>query len=60
MSGGYPYFIQFICREYFDVWLSQHDKGEAMSVVNADILRKLDTDFFCGAAGHVLQTDRES
>ena len=59
MSGGYPYFIQFICREYFDVWLSQHDKGEAMSVVNADILRKLDTDFFVGRWSRATDRQRE-
>ena len=25
-SGGYPYFIQFICREVFDVFIQQHAK----------------------------------
>ena len=59
MSGGYPYFIQFICREYFDAWLRQHDKGEAMSVVNTDILRKLDTDFFVGRWSRATDRQRD-
>ena len=59
MSGGYPYFIQFICREYFDTWLSQRDKGEAMSVVNSDILRKLDTDFFVGRWSRATDRQRD-
>ncbi len=58
-SGGYPYFIQFICREYFDTWLSQNKKGEQMSVVNADILRKLDTDFFVGRWSRATDRQRE-
>ena len=59
MSGGYPYFIQFICREYFDTWLSQSDKGETMYVVNADILRKLDTDFFVGRWSRATDRQRD-
>ena len=27
-SGGYPYVIQFICREVYDVALQKHDKNE--------------------------------
>ena len=27
MSGGYPYFIQFICREIFDSWIAHIRRG---------------------------------
>ena len=23
LSGGYPYFIQFICREVYDIWIQR-------------------------------------
>ncbi len=58
-SGGYPYFIQFICREYFDTWLGRKSKGEKMAVVNSDILRKLDTDFFVGRWSRATDRQRE-
>ena len=48
MSGGYPYFIQFICREVYDAFIQRIDKGERTSVPAAEIEQKLDTDFFAG------------
>ena len=48
MSGGYPYFIQFICREVYDAFIPMIDKGESASVPAAEIEQKLDTDFFAG------------
>ena len=48
MSGGYPYFIQFICREVYDAFIQRIDKGERASVPAAEIEQKLDTDFFAG------------
>ena len=59
MSGGYPYFIQFICREYFDTWLAQQHLGEKMIVASADILRKLDTDFFVGRWARATDRQRD-
>lgn len=59
MSGGYPYFIQFVCREYFDTWLGQASRGKTMSVVDADILRKLDTDFFAGRWSRATDRQRD-
>lgn len=47
-SGGYPYFIQFICREVFDVWVSQLADGKLGGVPVEAIKRKLDSDFFAG------------
>lgn len=46
MSAGYPYFIQFICKEVFDAWIGKVNVGEAPSVPMNSILSKLDQDFF--------------
>ncbi len=56
-SGGYPYFIQFICKEIFDIFIQQHAAGQKLSVPIEAILRKLDDDFFSGRWG--LLTDRQ-
>ena len=42
-SGGYPYFIQFICREVYDVFLERLVAGENAVVPRREIMRKLDT-----------------
>jgi hypothetical protein len=47
-SGGYPYFIQFICREVFDVALQKLELRQKPLVPLNEIIRKLDTDFFAG------------
>lgn len=47
-AGGYPYFIQFIGREVYDVALQKYHKGEPLHISIADITRKLDEDFFSG------------
>jgi len=59
MSGGYPYFIQFICREFFDTWISQMNKGEKMSVPSGAIMRKLDADFSAGRWARATDRQRE-
>lgn len=60
LSGGYPYFIQFICREVFDVWIQRSTNGAPMMSVPADeITRKLDTDFFTGRWARVTDRQRE-
>jgi hypothetical protein len=46
MSAGYPYFIQFICREVFDAWIAMIGKGEIPSAPTTEIVRKLDNNFF--------------
>jgi hypothetical protein len=46
MSDGYPYFIQFVCKEVFDAWIGKITDGLAPSVPMASILDKLDQDFF--------------
>ena len=47
-SGGYPYFIQFICREVYDAFMQRTDKDGQASVPVAEIEQKLDADFFAG------------
>lgn len=57
-SGGYPYFIQFLCREMFDSYLQQKAGGHVNPIVTvAQAVKKLDTDFFAGRWNRV--TDRQ-
>lgn len=58
-SAGYPYFIQFFCKEVFDVWIAKIQKGEVPSVPVADIMRKLDSDFFHGRWAKATDRQRE-
>ena len=48
MSGGYPYFIQFICREVYDASIRLWDQGQQANIPLHEIMKKLDTDFFAG------------
>lgn len=60
LSGGYPYFIQFICREVYDVWIQQLSAGFQPKTIPADeITRKLDTDFFAGRWAKATDRQRE-
>ncbi|MDR2092043.1 MAG: ATP-binding protein [Azoarcus sp.] len=59
MSGGYPYFIQYICKEVFDVWITRASSGQISAVPEKDIIRKLDTDFFQGRWSKVTDRQRE-
>jgi hypothetical protein len=57
-SGGYPYFIQFLCREFFDSWLQQITAGQTKPDVRVgQMVHKLDSDFFAGRWNKV--TDRQ-
>lgn len=58
-SAGYPYFLQYFCKEVFDVWISKIEKGEVPSVPVADIMRKLDADFFHGRWAKATDRQRE-
>jgi hypothetical protein len=58
-SAGYPYFIQFFCRDVFDVWIAKIQKGEVPSAPMADIIRKLDADFFHGRWARATDRQRE-
>ena len=59
MSGGYPYFIQFICREVYDAFIQRLDKGEKASVPAREIVQKLDADFFAGRWARATDRQRE-
>ena len=57
LSDGYPYFIQFICKEVFDAWIGKITVREAPSVPLDNIIEKLDQDFF--APRWARATDRQ-
>jgi type II secretory pathway predicted ATPase ExeA len=55
-SDGYPYFLQFICRETLDhAIVHPHDQTLPMDA----IIRKLDSDFFSGRWESVTDRQRE-
>ena len=59
MSAGYPYFIQFICREVYDAFIQRVDKGKQASVPAREIEQKLDTDFFAGRWARTTDRQRD-
>jgi hypothetical protein len=59
VSGGYPYFIQFVCREVFDVFIQKLDGGEPPAVPVQAIVRKLDSDFFSGRWARATDRQRD-
>lgn len=59
ISGGYPYFIQFICREVYDVWLQAANDDELSPIPVEEITRKLDTDFFAGRWAKATDRQRD-
>lgn len=59
-SGGYPYFIQFICRGIYDAFIqSQQATGAPAPVPIDGIVEKLDTDFFAGRWARVTDRQRQ-
>ncbi len=54
LSDGYPYFIQFICREVYDAFL----QGQR-AVPVTEIVRKLDSDFFSGRWSRATDRQRQ-
>lgn len=59
VSGGYPYFIQFVCREAYDVFLQKLIKGDEPFVPVNAIIGKLDSDFFAGRWARATDRQRE-
>ncbi len=41
MSGGYPYFIQFICKKVYDVAIQKKSQGEPLSIPVKEIEQTL-------------------
>lgn len=58
-SGGYPYFIQYICYEVFEAYLGSVQGVPNPGITVAHIVRKLDTDFFSGRWNKVTDRQRE-
>lgn len=60
ISGGYPYFIQFICKELYDIvqQRKRNDRGELI-VPEEEIIRKLDNDFFAGRWAKATDRQRQ-
>ena len=54
MSAGYPYFVQFICREVFDAFAQGQE-----SVPVDEITRKLDSDFSAGRWARATDRQRD-
>jgi len=60
VTHGYPYFIQYVCREVYDIWVQYTETGTSMNAVPMEgIMRKLDTDFFAGRWARVTDRQRE-
>ncbi len=58
-SGGYPYFIQYICREVFDVFFQQVSDSQQLAIPMDAIIQKLDGDFFAGRWAKASERERE-
>jgi hypothetical protein len=57
-SGGYPFFIQFFCKEAFDSYIQQQHAGIAPPLIDmSEIVKKLDNDFYAGRWMRI--TDRQ-
>ena len=59
LSAGYPYFIQFICREAFDIIIQKVEMDSELDFQFDSILRKLDSDFFAGRWNRTTDRQRE-
>lgn len=58
-SGGYPYFIQFLCKETFDSYIFQKKLEIENPVIRLDdVIRKLDTDFYAGRWAKITDSQR--
>lgn len=58
-SGGYPYFIQYMCREVFDICIQKIETSETPEVPVAEIVQKLDSDFYAGRWENLSDRQRE-
>ena len=58
-SAGYPYFIQYFCKEAFDIFAQQNKKGKIKGVPIDEITRKLDNDFFVGRWAKATDRQRD-
>lgn len=60
ITRGYPYFVQYVCRECYDVWVQETEVGKSMSRIPVpEIVAKLDSDFFAGRWARATDRQRE-
>ncbi len=59
LSGGYPYLIQFICKESFNVYIEQFGRKQVPSIPVREIINKLDNDFFSARWDPVTDRQRQ-
>jgi hypothetical protein len=60
ITAGYPYFIQYVCRETYDVWVQSIVQGSTPATIPVtEIVRKLDSDFFAGRWARATDRQRE-
>jgi hypothetical protein len=60
LTRGYPYFVQYVCREVFDIWVQAHNDGtKTPRIPVREIMRKLDSDFFAGRWARATDRQRE-
>jgi hypothetical protein len=59
LSAGYPYFIQFMCKEAFDIIIQKVESESELDFQFDGIIRKLDTDFFAGRWNRTTDRQRE-
>lgn len=58
VTRGYPYFVQYVCREVYDVWVQAIETDQPIpSIPVKAIIAKLDSDFFSGRWARA--TDRQ-
>lgn len=59
-ADGYPYFIQFICKEAYDIYIQQIQRGISQPSVRLDqIVIKLDADFYSGRWNNLPDRQRD-
>jgi len=60
ITRGYPYFVQYVCREAFDVWVQAYQLKEPVPPIPVqEIIRKLDSDFFAGRWARTSDRQRD-
>jgi hypothetical protein len=60
LTRGYPYLVQYVCREAFDIWMQNIADGRDPEAIPEEaILQKLDADFFAGRWARATDRQRE-
>ena len=60
ITRGYPYFVQYVCREVFDVWVQSVERDESpRQIPTWEIIQKLDSDFFAGRWAKATDRQRD-